>query len=887
MENKILVFGDEVVDWIDIPVKPYSSDETGANQNCFNWRLIPGTRRVAIGGGTYLIVDILKNVCTDPEIVSGPQFNSNDIPDSKKCIQSFMRIEDFWKEKCKGEEKKQEWRVKEFQGYDGPLKPQQSKIEIKADDNFKTIIIDDAANGIRNSVESNNILNSIEKLDNIVYKLARPLNAGDTSSETSSLWGTVLKKQLDKKCGLVVLLDVNDLRNEGASISHGLSWERFASDVVHFFTNPNQLSRFNEDSFKGWIIVKAGLEGAVIFPPGYKTEQRSKENSPILVYNPLKGEDDNFDEFREKGKMTGYFSVFAAAIGNCLNSSETFTVDYLIQAVKTGLLASVELLKNGFLVSDDLLEVKYPVEQIAKVINSNSVDKFQHIEIPVIPQNYSIHKRIWTIVETLKLKGIVKMAEKLVRYDDEELDKFKDKKEDPIIPCAKFGKLTTYDPSEIENYRTVKRLVREYLEAGVIDRPLSIGVFGKPGSGKSFGVKEVVSSLLPGNTPVWTFNLSEFQTVAELARTFHIIHDLTRDGSMPLIFFDEFDCSLNGEMCGWLKYFLAPMQDGKFNDGSDIHPIGRAIFVFAGGTKSSYEAFAEQEFDTDPGQKFIKAKGPDFLSRLRGYVNIMGVDPAHDKDFICIIRRATILRGNILTRAKTLGKQSHWLVNEKKEIAIEDAVLHTLLKIPSYKNGARSLSAIVESCELSLSKGLTKASLPPMHILSMHVDTKRFNELLNAKDFSDKVFIPAREKMAEMVHRYYCEDNPNEKSNVEWEKLSVQDQQQNRYQVDSIPDLLQEIGYQLELTSKEKEPYELKGCDFKNLAIAEHSRWKLDKEKQGFKKGSERSTYLMTHPDIVEWAELNEKARQKDIKAVQKLPNLLSVTGLVIVNRRI
>jgi hypothetical protein len=379
-----------------------------------------------------------------------------------------------------------------------------------------------------------------------------------------------------------------------------------------------------------------------------------------------------------------------------------------------------------------------------------------------------------------------------------------------------------------------------------------------------------------------TFNLSEFKTVDELARAFHIVHDLTRDGTMPLIFFDEFDCALGNQMCGWLKYFLAPMQDGKFNDGSDIHPIGRAIFVFAGGTKSSYAEFDEQEHN---GGEFIKAKGPDFLSRLRGYVDIMGVDPAHDKDFICIIRRATILRGNILKRAKTLGKQSHWLVNEKKEIVIEETMLHTLLKIPSYKNGARSLSAIIESCQLSLSKGLTKASLPPMHILAMHIDTKRFNEILYANDFKYKVFIPAREKMAEMVHDFYRKANRGAVNDVPWSQLSIYDQQQNRYQVDSIPDALQLLGFDVELSDQAESAFNQVEL-INELAKAEHERWMKDKISQGFKFGEERSVEFMTHPNILKWDKLKPEDKQKDIDAVSKIPDLLSVTGLSIVKKQ-
>jgi len=860
MENKILVFGDEVVDWIDIPRKPESSET-----NKSNWELTPGTNRVAIGGGTFLIVDLLREIHKGKETIVGP--NRLKVRERNTRIQSYMRIDEFTEEK-KGQKKESFWRVKEFMGYGGPKDPQQSEIEINNGDVFKTVIIDDAANGIRNSGTSNEILNKVTRLDTIVYKLARPLN-----TETPGLWESVLKKQKSEKFNLVVLLDVNDLRNEGAAISHGLSWERFASDVVHFFTYTNHTTRFK--SFDGWIVIKAGLEGAVILPPDFRTDKQPEGKSPILIYNPVKGEDDGYDEYREKGKMTGYFSVFTAAIGKCLNSSDSFSDECLFQAVKTGLFASNKLLEYGFLVDVHCSSAEYPVKKISEEIIKNDVGNFQKIDIPKIQENYSIHKRIWTIIETFKLKEIVEKAVELVRQDD--------KNANGSIPCAKFGKFITYDPFEIENFRTVKRLVREYLDAGVLDRPLSLGVFGKPGSGKSFGVKEVLSSLLSGETQVKTFNLSEFQTVDELSRAFHIVHDLTRDGTFPLIFFDEFDCSLNGEKCGWLKYFLAPMQDGKFNDGSDIHPIGRAIFVFAGGTKSSYESFAEQEYESD--HEFIKAKGPDFLSRLRGFVNIMGVNPANDKDFICMIRRATILRGNILSRAKTLGKQSHWLVNEKNEIIIEDAVLHTLLKIPDYKNGARSLSAIIESCQLSLSKGLTKASLPPVHILSMHVDTKRFNELLYAKDSRQKIFIPAREKMARMAHKFYCDDNPKEESNKPWNELTITDQQQNKYQIDSIPDILQAFGFDIELANHSKS-HILSEKEINDIAIAEHKRWKNDKEKQGFKKGENKSVFLLTHPDIVEWEELKQEVKNKDVNAVKKFPELLSMTGLIIVEKQ-
>jgi hypothetical protein len=92
MNDKILVFGDEVVDWIDIPRKP---DSTGTSKN---WRLTPGTIRVATGGGAYLITDVLRELY-DNITVSGPEFNKTLIPGKEKCIQSYARLEEYIEEK--------------------------------------------------------------------------------------------------------------------------------------------------------------------------------------------------------------------------------------------------------------------------------------------------------------------------------------------------------------------------------------------------------------------------------------------------------------------------------------------------------------------------------------------------------------------------------------------------------------------------------------------------------------------------------------------------------------------------------------------------------------------------------------------------------------------
>ena len=312
---------------------------------------------------------------------------------------------------------------------------------------------------------------------------------------------------------------------------------------------------------------------------------------------------------------------------------------------------------------------KYPVEQVAKVLRSASTH--EDIRSILVPQLDGLARQAgncWSVVSTLGLAEIEKTARSIVEFGVDMANS---------IPVARFDKFTAITLSEIESYRTLQRLIREYRDAGVQDRPLCIGVFGRPGSGKSYGVKTVVGQILGGKVCSMTFNLSEFRDISELSRAFHIIHNKTRDGAVPLVFFDEFDCSLGTERCGWLKYFLAPMQDGVFNDSMDEHPIGRAIFVFAGGTRHAYKQFADQSHES----WFIDAKGPDFLSRLRGYINIAGTEPVGPKDHSCLLRRAIMLRVNLEVRAKTLGDKAHRLIRADKKVEIDEGVLRAFLKV--------------------------------------------------------------------------------------------------------------------------------------------------------------------------------------------------------------
>ncbi len=77
------------------------------------------------------------------------------------------------------------------------------------------------------------------------------------------------------------------------------------------------------------------------------------------------------------------------------------------------------------------------------------------------------------------------------------------------------------------------------------------------------------------------------------------------------------------------------MQDGTLFDAGERFELKRAVHIFAGGT-----ADRMSDFGTPPGVRFREAKGPDFVSRLRGHVDVRGPnDQART-----MLRRALIMR---------------------------------------------------------------------------------------------------------------------------------------------------------------------------------------------------------------------------------------------------
>lgn len=303
-------------------------------------------------------------------------------------------------------------------------------------------------------------------------------------------------------------------------------------------------------------------------------------------------------------------------------------------------------------------------------------------------------------------------------------------------PIVRFGKgdrrITVIDRREVEEISAIQRLIQRYIHTSKTNnRPLSIAVFGPPGSGKSTAVKSIADA---HDADIFyeklEFNLSQLTTVEDLRNAFRKINSSRREqsneGKLPLVFFDEFDCKFGqtpDAEFGWLKYFLAPMEDGTFGD----EIVGPAIFVFAGGTSNSFNAFCPKtNLPTDERWiRFSLAKGPDWVSRLSGHLNIIGIDPTDSDDSLYLIRRAILIR-EFLRRNGSIDKNDVAMVDDPK-------LLHAILHAPSYRYGGRSLRMLISACTGD-DNWIRRSNIPAVHELDMMVDSKSFFATLRTED---------------------------------------------------------------------------------------------------------------------------------------------------------
>lgn len=871
----IMVTGDLTADWLhwSVAAKEYKGP---AKQTPPNWQLFRGTGMAVTPGGAWQLAKMVEAATGLTVLAPAPPQELAKMP-PHQVLRSHARLSLFPAETAKDQNLKQEntvFRVHELLGYDGPqsgamqavpLDPQDLKA--KAD----LVVIDDAGNGFRDhpkdwpqALEDENTW--------VILKRSRPLHSG-------KLW----QKLLDRPERLVVVISADDLRSEGqegVNISRRLSWERTAKDLYwQISTNPNIGCLFNLHH----LVVRFGLDGAVYFCHDWDGLKAR------LFYDPLRVEDD-FAEESCQGRMTGLTNAFVAAlvgqmVKQGLNSGDP---KGLREGIRAGIQASRRLLLRGF--GDHEAPTPFDAETFTAPKGKTSADAV--IAEILIPSQQTVDEPDpygWLILQDLAGSKLTEMAEQIVRLGVEPQAAIIGAGTDTaVIPAARFGDLVTLDRTEMQSLRSIKNIMTEYLRKPQ-NKPLSIAVFGPPGAGKSFAVTEVAKSIQVEGIGIENleFNLSQWDSPRDLINALHRVRDVVLGGAVPLVFFDEFDAALQGEPLGWLKYFLDPMQSGKFKEGESIHPLGKTIFVFAGGTSHSLQEFSrkdrgeETQADHDDRKKFKMAKGPDFVSRLKGYVNILGVNRNGPTDHLYRIRRAVILRNILVGMAK---KRFPELLTAKKELRIHASVLTSLLMAPEYKHGVRSLEAILNMSALSGRRVIEQAALPPETQLELHVDAPIFRRLPALM----RIVQERRDTLARAIHEKYLEEQqgkkpPEDPSMQPWGILAEYLQDSNRGQAEQIPEKLLAVGCCAAPTgNRPLRPFTFTEPEVEFLAEMEHDRWMKEKLADKWTYGPKKISEGRIHHCLLAWELLDEPTKDIDRQAVGNIPGILQAAGFEI-----
>jgi hypothetical protein len=909
-EKSIVVAGDVALDWHIVNLsdqrKAAVPNEGIPSRICWHF------------GGSLLLSDLLVEVINNLK-AKGENWTQHRVvidpgticPDDDRFINSYASWVVSAKTDSANDAKKPSiWRVKEFLGITQAA--QQDPVKLASDTpDPDLIVLDDANLGFRADRSQWPQAIASPKADPakrpwIVVKMAKPLVQGE-------LWKELYEKWADR---LIVILSVKDLRLSEVQISAELSWERTAQDVAwELVYNP----RVNAISRCAHVIVSFNAAGAMWLKKTQpKTGVKDEDFVPpecTLLFDPLVIE--GMWEKSHPGLMVGYNTCLTASIVHELmqHPDEPKIAD----AVKAGLCALRQLHEEGYEYQNhglSKIQIAFPYAKIAHVLESCDGRPFGAAEVqfptrlldagatasdkkPIIPG-------IWTILQQQAgTNELDPLAAKILSSGVEAA--LKD------VPIGKFGDLVTVDRREIESFRSIRALVNEYCSQEKVKRPLSIAVFGPPGSGKSFGITQVAKSLRPDEIEEITFNLSQFGSLAELNAAFHQVRDLNLKGKIPLVFWDEFDSTFEKEF-GWLRYFLVPMQDGKFMDGQLLHPLGKAIFVFAGGVCPSIDDFVHQT------EGLHGAKAPDFISRLRGYVNILGANPPEsdqDKnvsDPFYLVRRAILLRNILWQNAPRVFENR----DSKGKLNIDGSVQRAMLKTRRYKHGARSMEAIIGMSNLAGKTHFDQSSLPSEAQLDLHVDGQDFLALVR------EIFLEGEtlERLAAINHDIFCEGLRadqytwgEEKDEVKkthpllrpYAEIPENYKESNRNAVRSIAEKLKSVGFLMIQARSNEPPFDFPGIEMDKLAEIEHDRYMRNAISEGWRYGSKRDEKEKTNPTLLPWkkmgedeflkrypdiadkmgrAELSDGEKKKDRTQIEGYPTILKRAGFTIVKLR-
>jgi hypothetical protein len=801
----------------------------------------------------------------------------------------------WWAPYPKPNSKDQVWRVSKALGYRPPDDragsanlAQEAPPFFQAADKLPLVpgilVLDDAGDRFRQKAESAlwrlpaKTESPAELPTWIVLKLAGPIGQGD-------LWDALMGCEPHKR--LVILASERLLRRGDVRLSRGLSWERTVEHLRHELAHNPTIRPLRQARH---LIVNFEGDGAVWIDYSNPAQPNAR-----LIFDAAHAEGEWAS--RIEGQVFSYLTCLAAATVLTLVSSLEKNKEPDFQpAIERGLSAMRNLREEGHgsVIPDQggfQRRHGFPTKRLAKEI-LHPTHRFARAAVPWDqPGEEAQTSAPWSILASLQNASGTKrplygFARQLAIRGPVVLEH---------VPHLRMGKLITAGRDEMETLRSLRRILVAYRDTGSGKRPLSIGVFGAPGSGKSFGVEQLALGVFgdPAKDSYegWKeFNLSQFDKPEDLIGAFHQVRDLVLQGFIPVVFWDEFD----SREYKWLQYLLAPMQDGRFQHGQITHTLGKCVFVFAGGTAETFEEFGPKNgSDNDAERHFKLAKGPDFKSRLDGYLNVLGPnqrrlpeDGSEERkkdpdDIFFPVRRALIIRN-------ALGCKGN-----DERLEIDAGVLTALLEVSDYEHGARSLNKILEP--LSAARKVSRAPLrrfllPAPNQLSPHVSSDEFHDIC-ARDLPFKTDEIVR-KLAPAIHETWRaiarQQGWKPRYDVGFDDLPPHIKRSNEAAARRIPKIIALVGLQVvpdSETAKDETEEVRKHLErhLEALAEEEHKGWMAHLKSEGWQYDEVRDDDNRRHDCLRPFNELREVDKEKDRDSIRHYPDFAREAGFKIV----
>lgn len=466
----------------------------------------------------------------------------------------------------------------------------------------------------------------------------------------------------------------------GGSLRVAGAWHTRREQVVSYLKKDTTLYDEAGECWRDAVVVQIDNDGALVAGPG--------KGETLLAFP---GDQPGSFKQRNPGDVVGSGIVLAAVLCDAYRLDLGIDHQKLVQWTAEGLRAVRRLLRRGYPDPGPHTSLGLPAKQRALV-------PLDHVREPrdaasALPVEYTSQGS--AVADALHVLEVPKgQFARFLAY--------------------RLGELETCSEEFAQELIVTRARIDEHVTRG--KGVLSFGLFGGPGSGKSFLIEQIQKSI-GGKLEELAFNVSQFTSPDHLRDKLVEVQSLCLQGHIPFVQWDEFDCMWDGRQGGWLSRFLMPMQDAAFWDGNTRRELGQCVFAFIGGTWRDRAEFQEWCAKKENAQY----KAPDFHSRLDRVLDVPPVDGDPTGG------------AHLLNRALTLRRDL------KKVKRVHRGVIEMLLTAP-LRHGMRSLKAIVTASSLSKTKEFLPIHLPPHSVLDHHLgDTQAALLVVAARQDDDLV----------------------------------------------------------------------------------------------------------------------------------------------------